>query len=558
MSVREYIGARYVPLFADPIEWDSTRSYEPLTVVQNAGNSYTSRQFVPVGVSIGNTDFWILTGNYNAQIEAYRQEVQAFDGRIDNAQDAADTAKSAAETASENAAAAQTAADTAATAAAAAQTTADAAATAASEAQSSIDNIPFVDFSKIGESSATHAYVVGISNAYGENISSMYNEAATGTYENDIMRYGIVNKDGVTLLPEFPSTHNAASSNNPMPSLLNMFSYLDRQNVSYTGDYQVFDPATTGLANAAVCSNATMLYLLGIPYKQSKFAGMPNIPSQYKASLPSDVTSRINDTLVQYAWNTREIAYNAVISGNYAAIDSPTNVNFLKPGDVLIQCNGSDNNYLWDASHCQNVVAVFPENNNYLAFESIDAVGGSVYGDWCINTQGGTQADTMSLVYRNIAGTQKAVVFRPSFDPSNKITEAYSASIEKNFDINNTPSLIYSITSNVNVPQRAYVTFELECDSLMNLFTLYPDLDRFRFEICDYSSGARDFIMTRMFYRRAQLATPGYMPSKIVIPGYSKNNCTNIRVYAQAYASSSNPISLTFTDAKMAIKAYTL
>ena len=82
MSVREYIGARYVPLFADPIEWDNTKSYEPLTIVYHQGNSYTSRQAVPSGIAITNEQYWALTGNYNAQIEAYRAEVQQFSDDI--------------------------------------------------------------------------------------------------------------------------------------------------------------------------------------------------------------------------------------------------------------------------------------------------------------------------------------------------------------------------------------------------------------------------------------------------------------------------------------------
>lgn len=81
-GVRQYVGARYVPLFADPLEWSSTQGYEPLTVVLHEGNSYTSRQSVPVGIDIDNTAYWAQTGNYNAQIEAYRQEVLAYDGRI--------------------------------------------------------------------------------------------------------------------------------------------------------------------------------------------------------------------------------------------------------------------------------------------------------------------------------------------------------------------------------------------------------------------------------------------------------------------------------------------
>lgn len=81
-SVREYIGARYVPVFSNPIEWSNTREYEPLTIVTYQGNSYTSMQYVPTGIDIDNTAFWALTGNYNAQIEQYRQEVKAFDDRI--------------------------------------------------------------------------------------------------------------------------------------------------------------------------------------------------------------------------------------------------------------------------------------------------------------------------------------------------------------------------------------------------------------------------------------------------------------------------------------------
>lgn len=75
MTVREYIGARYVPIFADPIEWDNASSYEPLTVVTHEGGSYVSKRSVPIGIDIENTDYWLLWADYNAQLEQYRQEV---------------------------------------------------------------------------------------------------------------------------------------------------------------------------------------------------------------------------------------------------------------------------------------------------------------------------------------------------------------------------------------------------------------------------------------------------------------------------------------------------
>lgn len=69
MSERQYIGARYVPIFADPVEWDSVRTYEPLTIVTYYGTSYTSKKAVPAGTEISDTDYWVVTGNYNAQLE---------------------------------------------------------------------------------------------------------------------------------------------------------------------------------------------------------------------------------------------------------------------------------------------------------------------------------------------------------------------------------------------------------------------------------------------------------------------------------------------------------
>ena len=84
MAVREYVGARYVPLFSTPLEWSNTREYEPLTIVLNKGNSYTSRQFVPAGIDISNESYWALSGNYNAQVEQYRQEVKALQNNLNN------------------------------------------------------------------------------------------------------------------------------------------------------------------------------------------------------------------------------------------------------------------------------------------------------------------------------------------------------------------------------------------------------------------------------------------------------------------------------------------
>lgn len=81
-GVTQYIGARYVPLFANPPQWTNDRQYEPLTIVLYQGNSFTSMQYVPIGIDINNEEFWAQTGNYNAQVEQYRQEVKEYTKKI--------------------------------------------------------------------------------------------------------------------------------------------------------------------------------------------------------------------------------------------------------------------------------------------------------------------------------------------------------------------------------------------------------------------------------------------------------------------------------------------
>ena len=75
MANRQYVGARYVPKFADPVDWNGTLSYEALTIVTHLGNSFTSKKPVPAGVDIGNAEYWVNTGNYNEQVATYQQQV---------------------------------------------------------------------------------------------------------------------------------------------------------------------------------------------------------------------------------------------------------------------------------------------------------------------------------------------------------------------------------------------------------------------------------------------------------------------------------------------------
>jgi uncharacterized protein YoxC len=75
-----YIGARYVPIFADPVEWDDEREYEPLTIVIHNGDCYTSKCYVPKGAQLppypeGQTKYWVKTSDYNYQLADLKKTV---------------------------------------------------------------------------------------------------------------------------------------------------------------------------------------------------------------------------------------------------------------------------------------------------------------------------------------------------------------------------------------------------------------------------------------------------------------------------------------------------
>lgn len=84
MAVRQYVGARYVPKFyqnsQNPLssEWEGNKAYEALTIVTYNNSSYTSKIPVPAGIGnpAQNPTYWVVTGNYNAQVEQYRQETE--------------------------------------------------------------------------------------------------------------------------------------------------------------------------------------------------------------------------------------------------------------------------------------------------------------------------------------------------------------------------------------------------------------------------------------------------------------------------------------------------
>lgn len=87
-KVRVYKGSRYIPLFADPLQWDKDTAYSELTVVYNCGRTWISKTCVPAGSPLPeypliSNEWWALYADYNIQLEHYREEVRSFSLRYD-------------------------------------------------------------------------------------------------------------------------------------------------------------------------------------------------------------------------------------------------------------------------------------------------------------------------------------------------------------------------------------------------------------------------------------------------------------------------------------------
>ena len=85
MAYRQYIGARYVPLYDGT--WDATKNYAPLTIVDDAnGNSFTSKKDVPAGTPLTDRSFWVQTSSFSGAIQQLQDRMTNAESDIDNLQ----------------------------------------------------------------------------------------------------------------------------------------------------------------------------------------------------------------------------------------------------------------------------------------------------------------------------------------------------------------------------------------------------------------------------------------------------------------------------------------
>lgn len=81
MALKKFIGARYAPEFAGA--WSNTKQYAALSVVYTDNRSYVSRKTVPAGTPITNTEFWVQSSDWNAQVAEYNLKVEGYNANVE-------------------------------------------------------------------------------------------------------------------------------------------------------------------------------------------------------------------------------------------------------------------------------------------------------------------------------------------------------------------------------------------------------------------------------------------------------------------------------------------
>ena len=80
MALKKYIGLRYAPKFMGA--WDKASEYAALSVVYTNDQSYVSRKTVPANTEITNTEFWVKSADWNAQVAQYNQNVERYETEV--------------------------------------------------------------------------------------------------------------------------------------------------------------------------------------------------------------------------------------------------------------------------------------------------------------------------------------------------------------------------------------------------------------------------------------------------------------------------------------------
>lgn len=78
LNLREEVNnliASQTIVYADPLQWSIDKQYRVNTIVINGYNAYLSKQPVPLGIEITNTDYWLVVGDFIKEFDDIRENI---------------------------------------------------------------------------------------------------------------------------------------------------------------------------------------------------------------------------------------------------------------------------------------------------------------------------------------------------------------------------------------------------------------------------------------------------------------------------------------------------
>lgn len=77
-TVNEFSSVNEIK-YHDPIQWDISTQYTTNTIVVDGYNTYLSKQPVPSGIDITNTNYWLKVADFSGYIKDYKQFITYTD-----------------------------------------------------------------------------------------------------------------------------------------------------------------------------------------------------------------------------------------------------------------------------------------------------------------------------------------------------------------------------------------------------------------------------------------------------------------------------------------------
>lgn len=392
--------------FADPLEWDAARGYDPYTIVYYNGGSYAAKKFVPSGININDAEYWVKVSDYNAQMQDIADKLRNV-STVAHVEDAKGLTS---------------------------------------------DVVTIEDFS----------------NDYVQHMRVTFEDCGimSDAARAECLRLGYIRDDQHCMMPAL--INKGKQGGNAINGAIVAGSWVD-SGIKYTTDNAgrvqgrgVFENATEGgEANAMVCSDLVYAIYKGVTRGASKCVVSNNRPSYLAMANPNVNAGSFLGPRPTEALITRELA--AVFGYEGGLFRCKADCSDVLPGDVLFMTTSVAAAAWHSIGHCAFVVDVDTANGKLYC---VECGGGSETGRVFNFNTGGATFDTNNAVSYSEIEAAAYIVGRPTaqnYENAPDATLEYTGTWATTTGTGNIISAanFRSLLAGINVPKGSFIEVTL-------------------------------------------------------------------------------------------------